>query len=205
MSDYPAFPKIPRWNREVVVTEKIDGTNGLISVERLFTTAPAPDFSAASLRRYTRHTLVMAGAVTFAVRAGSRKRWIAPEDDNFGFATWVAENAVDLAAYLGPGHHYGEWYGQGIQRRYDLDHKRFALFNALRWHDVDLPEGVDVVPVLARGGLDVIELAVESLRQNGSNVVPGFMNPEGVVVFHTAAKQTFKVLLEGDDTWKGEA
>lgn len=176
MSDYPAFPKIPRWNREVVVTEKIDGTNALISI--------------------TEHG---------DVRAGSRKRWITPEDDNFGFATWVAENAVDLAAYLGPGHHYGEWYGQGIQRRYGLDHKRFALFNALRWHDVNLPEGVDVVPVLARGGLDVIELAVESLRQNGSKVVPGFMNPEGVVVFHTAAKQTFKVLLEGDDTWKGEA
>lgn len=204
MSDYPAFPKIPRWNREVVVTEKIDGTNGLISVEPLYPDRTA-DFSAASLRRTARHTWVTAGEAIFVVRAGSRKRWITPEDDNFGFATWVAENAVDLAAYLGPGHHYGEWYGQGIQRRYGLDHKRFALFNALRWHDVDLPEGVDVVPVLARGGLDVIELAVESLRQNGSKVVPGFMNPEGVVVFHTAAKQTFKVLLEGDDTWKGEA
>lgn len=202
MSDYPSFPKIPRWNREVVITEKIDGTNGLISIEPLYPDCTA-DFSAASLLT-ARHIWVTAGEAIFVVRAGSRKRWITPEDDNFGFATWVAENAVDLAATLGPGHHYGEWYGQGIQRRYGLDHKRFALFNALRWHDVDLPEGVDVVPVLARGGLDAIELAVESLRQNGSKVVPGFMNPEGVVVFHTAAKQSFKVLLEGDDTWKGE-
>lgn len=29
---YPSFPKIPRLNRAVIVTEKIDGTNGLIEV-----------------------------------------------------------------------------------------------------------------------------------------------------------------------------
>ncbi len=34
MTEYPAFGKIPRLNREVVITEKIDGTNGLISIER---------------------------------------------------------------------------------------------------------------------------------------------------------------------------
>ncbi len=43
------------------------------------------------------------------------------------------------------------------------------------------------------------------LRTEGSVAVPGYANPEGVVVFHTAASQLFKVLLEGDELPKGVA
>jgi hypothetical protein len=173
---FPAFPKIPRLRRRVVVTEKIDGTNALISI--------SPEGT---------------------IRAGSRSRWITPEADNFGFARWVSENAADLAK-LGPGHHYGEWYGAGIQRRYGLDHKRFALFNAGRWSDPESrPACVGCVPILADGiGETVIEGAIDRLRAEGSIAVPGFMRPEGVVVWHSASGSLYKVLLEGDETPKGE-
>src|SRR4051812_4307796 len=101
---FQAFPSIARLFRECVVTEKIDGTNGVVHVSDDGLT----------------------------VTAGSRSRWITPEADNFGFARWVAEHAEELRA-LGPGFHFGEWWGSGIQRRYGLDEKRFSLFNVGRW------------------------------------------------------------------------
>ena len=95
---FVAFDKIPRLRRNVIVSEKIDGTNAIVWIGEDFTT----------------------------IRAGSRSRWITPEDDNYGFARWVAANRDELLK-LGPGYHYGEWWGAGIQRRYGLDHKRFSL------------------------------------------------------------------------------
>jgi hypothetical protein len=41
---------------------------------------------------------------------------LTPENDNFGFAKWVYENARDIANILGPDDHYGEWAGPGIQK-----------------------------------------------------------------------------------------
>lgn len=175
---FPAFPKIPRLRRRIVVTEKIDGTNALVFV-----------------------------ADDGTIRAGSRSRWITPERDNFGFARWVEENASELAK-LGPGHHYGEWYGAGIQRRYGLEERRFALFNAGRWTapESGRPACCGVVPIIAEGvGDDVIEGAISRLRAEGSIAVPGFMRPEGVVVWHSASGSLYKVLLEGDDAPKGAA
>lgn len=172
---FPAFPKIPRLRRAIVVTEKIDGTNALVSIDE-------------------------AGVV----RAGSRSRWITPEADNFGFAAWVAKHADELRA-LGPGHHYGEWWGAGIQRRYGLAERRFSLFNVGRWQGEPLPACCGLVPVLAEGvGDHVVEQALARLRAEGSIAAPGFMRPEGVVVYHSAARSLFKVLLEGDEMPKGE-
>ena len=201
---YPAFQKIPRFNREVVITEKIDGTNGLVYVA---------DHSM---------PLYSGGSVFGAegsdgpiwIQAGSRNRWLTPEADNFGFAAWVRDNAEELAK-LGPGHHYGEWYGKGIQRGYGLEEKRFALFNSARWTD-ERPECCDVVPVLYKGTADRIMYRdtlreapwypeLEDLRSAGSRAVPGFMRPEGIVIYHTAARQLFKVLLENDELPKGLA
>lgn len=106
MIDFQPFPKIPRLRRRVVVTEKIDGTNACVWVDDTAT----------------------------IVRAGSRNKWIDPKADNYGFAGWVEKNAAELLR-LGPGFHYGEWWGAGIQRRYDLSEKRFSLFNVGRWND----------------------------------------------------------------------
>lgn len=176
---YPAFPKIPRLNREVIVTEKIDGTNGLIAVDEDGT-----------------------------IRAGSRNRWLTVDADNFGFASWVRDHAAELGLALGPGLHFGEWYGAGIQRGYGLTEKRFALFNSGRWSADDPPDPCYVVPILARGSYAVSELvdsALDVLIQDGSHVSDQrFDHPEGIVVYHTAARSYFKVTLEGDKS-KGAA
>ena len=60
MDNFLEFPKMARYSREVIVTEKIDGTNAqiLITEDGLFFT-------------------------------GSRTRWITPENDNFGFSRWL--------------------------------------------------------------------------------------------------------------------
>lgn len=187
---YPAFQKIPRLRREVIISEKIDGTNALIHI--------SDDLS--------------------VIRAGSRNRWITPEKDNHGFACFVKKHEDELRK-LGPGHHYGEWYGAGIQRRYGLLEKKLALFNAGRWaahpdggvFEKHTPENhialtlVQVVPVLAVGKQDsAVEEALTLLREKGSVLVPGFMDPEGIVVYHTAARTLFKVTLVGDESFKGQ-
>jgi hypothetical protein len=169
------FPKIARLNREIVVTEKIDGTNACVFV--------GDDGS---------------------IRAGSRTRWISPEDDNFGFARWVSDHQVELRG-LGPGAHYGEWWGAGIQRRYGLSEKRFSLFNVARWADAAVRPGCcGVVPILYRGPFSEYEIksCLDGLRSLGSVAAPGFMTPEGVVVFHTSSGHLYKVTIEKDDVSK---
>lgn len=49
----------------------------------------------------------------------------------------------------------------------------------------------------------VIDAALERLRSQGSVAAPGFMNPEGVVVFHAASRSLYKVTLERDHEPKG--
>ncbi len=176
--EFVPFPKMPRLSREIIVTEKIDGTNAQIMI-----TEDGGFF------------------------VGSRTRWIRPGDDNFGFAAWAHENKEELLK-LGPGSHFGEWYGRGIQRTYGLDERRFALFNTSRWGNPDdRPACCDVVPVLYQGMFDTnaIEDCLSSLRDYGSRAVPGFMRPEGVIVFHMAGRTGFKKTLEKDNLPKALA
>ena len=182
------FPKIARLNREVVVTEKLDGTNASVHVSE-----------------------------DGVVRAGSRTRWLTPEQDNYGFAAWVWDHAAELRDGLGPGRHYGEWWGQGIQRKYGLAEKRFSLFNVHRWADgattrgfaTERPACCHVVPVLGRPeslmAMFVINEALDQLRTHGSVAAPGFMKPEGIVLYHGASGQLFKVTLEKDEEPKGKS
>ena len=188
--EFQAFNKIPRLNREIVITEKIDGTNAQIYIGALTDDALAP--------------LCFDGQ-DFGIYAGSRNRWITPENDNFGFARWVQANANELAD-LGPGTHYGEWWGKGIQRGYGLDEKRFSLFNVGKWNaDTPPPSCCHVVPVLYTGPFDqqIINQQVDALASNGS-FAADFHNPEGIIVYHTAARQLFKVTCKGDDKPKGQ-
>lgn len=176
---FVAFPSIPRLNKAgCVVSEKIDGTNAQVFVMDDGT-----------------------------VLAGSRNRWITPEADNFGFATWVKDHEAELRE-LGPGQHFGEWWGAGIQRRYGLAEKRFSLFNTARWADERSvrPVCCHVVPVLYAGPFDTarIEEAFTLLGALGSTAAPGFMDPEGIVVFHTASRTLFKRTFGGDGH-KGQA
>lgn len=180
--DFTEFPSIARLAKEMVITEKIDGTNAQVHITE-----------------------------DGRVFAGSRSRWITPLADNFGFAGWVQAHRAELLA-LGPGSHFGEWWGSGIQRGYGLTkgEKRFSLFNVGRWaeHITDLmndkmevaPVCCNVVPILYRGPFDtaVIEATLTHLGATGSVVAPGFPKPEGIVVWHEAARVLFKKTLDGD-------
>lgn len=208
--EFVPWPKIPRLRRGMVITEKIDGTNaavGVISLDEEFAEsivrlgAPTP-------AKYVRISEL--GPVL--VYAQSRTRVISPDADNFGFASWTHENAAYLAHDLGPGIHFGEWWGSGIQRRYGLDHKRFSLFNTHRWgNQADgtavpfLTPGLGVVPVITEHTFSETEItkALDLLREQGSLAAPGFMQPEGIVVYLSAARQMFKVLLDNDEMPKG--
>lgn len=202
--DFQPFHKIARFSREVLVTEKIDGTNAQIAIWETPTDGPY----------FMPEGCEVVGALPYggkywSIAAGSRNRWLKPgkEHDNFSFAGWVAENAGELVR-LGPGRHFGEWWGQGIQRNYGLKEKRFSLFNVSRWAEADdLPSCCFVVPVLAKGPMDgvTVELAMQMLRTTGSYAAPGFMSPEGIVIYHYASRTLFKKTLEKDDEPKSKA
>ena len=177
MEEFTGFGKIARLNRECVITEKIDGTNAQIYI------TDDGEF-------YT----------------GSRTRWITPDDDNYGFARWANANKDELMK-LGKGHHFGEWYGQKIQRSYGLTEKRFALFNTSIWADDSVrPACCDVVPILYQGlfKTDSATLCLDLLKMKGSQAVKGFMKPEGIIVYHIAGNTYFKETIEHDDEPKSK-
>ncbi len=196
--DFVEFPKMARLSRECIVTEKIDGTNACIKITE------------------------DGGFLT-----GSRTRWITPSEDNYGFSAWAHKNIADLMK-LGPGTHFGEWWGSGCQRGYGLTkgEKRWSLFNVARWclagqepqriptgdpriekYQEVLPECCHLVPVLYRGifRTEMIDYQLEMLRSNGSQASPGFMRPEGIVCYHVAGNVGFKKTIEKDDEYKGKS
>ena len=191
--EFIEFPKMARLSREVIITEKIDGSNAQVLITE-----------------------------DGDIIAGSRNRWLTLKDDNFGFAAWVDAHKDELLK-LGTGRHFGEWWGKGIQRRYGLTERKFSLFNVRRWakHGTEperivtgdprvvkfqevLPECCDLVPILFRGDFCTVAVnkCLDDLRALGSVAAKGFMNPEGVVVFHTAANVGFKKTLEKDEVPK---
>jgi len=194
------FPKITRLSRECIVTEKIDGTNGQIYIGE---------------------------DGTFL--AGSRSRWITPEDDNYGFARWAHQHREELMT-LGTGRHFGEWWGQGVQRKYGMAEKRWSLFNVARWclagetpqripiadpriekYQDALPSCCHLVPVLYRGlfTTQACQSALDELEISGSKAAPGFMKPEGIICFHVDGNFGFKKTLEKDESpkskWSGSS
>ena len=182
--EFQAWPKTPRLFRQMTITEKLDGTNGAIIITE-----------------------------DGRIAAQSRNRLITPgkNTDNYGFAGWVERNSAELIELLGPGRHFGEWWGAGVARKYGLtgSDKRFSLFNVNRHRDTDFSsvKGLGLVPVLYEGQFSThtVDGIAAELRRNGSFAAPGFMDPEGVIVYLAAAGQVFKVLLENDELPKGLA
>lgn len=194
------FPKIARLKRDIVITEKLDGTNAQVSIR------PVVDQPYDDNPGLEHGYDIQVGDLL--VRAGSRNRWISPADDNYGFARWVYDHAHALATMLGVGSHFGEWWGAGIQRRYGLagNDKRYSLFNTARWAGVSFPIfGMGVVPVLYQGPMIDTDPILSQLRAQGSIAVPGFMAPEGIVIYHQASRTLFKQTLDKDEQPKGAA
>jgi hypothetical protein len=206
MLEFQAWPKTPRlFDSEMVVTEKIDGTNAAIIIE---------EQGAVKYEDGIRFPDKSISSVGHFVGAQSRKRIIDPEVDNFGFARWVFDNAEQLVTILGPGRHFGEWWGSGIQRGYGLTkgEKIFSLFNVSRYGPIlhawteshlvgPLNNQLRVVPTLAEGPFDLhdIRYILGDLKKHGSWAAPGFDRPEGVVVYHVRAGQTFKAFVQGEN------
>ena len=221
---FKSFGKISRLSREIIITEKIDGTNAQVFIynkaeEVIFPDTPHEELITDDF--ILKHCLaVMDGCLIFA---GSRTRWLdcSSNGDNYGFAKWVKANAEELIK-LGEGRHFGEWYGYGIQRGYGLEEKRFALFNVGKWASRNVlinnilcernelteddkrtlvPKCCKVVPILYEGTFDtnVIDDVLDGLRQDGSIAVPGYMKPEGLVVYHKTSGQLFKKTIENDE------
>lgn len=170
--EFKSWEKIPRENPfNVTISEKIDGTNGCIVIQ---------DGEIAGVQ--------------------SRKRFITPDDDNYGFARWVAENEADLLK-MGDGYHYGEWAGLGIQKNpLKLDKKHFFLFNTFRWNDnnPNRPDCCDVVPVLYQGELkpDTIPSLLELMKADDE------VTHEGVVVYyHAFRKYTKHTVVAPNGKW----
>jgi hypothetical protein len=189
--EFIPFPKLARLSREIIITEKIDGTNA-----QVFITEDGDIFT------------------------GSRNRWITPQSDNYGFAKWVEGNKADILK-LGPGRHFGEWWGNGIQRNYGLKEKRWSLFNVRRWcrynepplvipqenptlpekRQEQLPECIGLAPILLKRDTfetSSVEFVLNELRDFGSSAAPGFMDPEGIVVYHSASGFAFKKTIKDD-------
>lgn len=165
--EFKAWPKITRVEnrRKPIFTEKIDGTNACIVISE-----------------------------DGYFGAQSRSRVITPDDDNFGFAGWCERNKEELLK-LGPGYHYGEWWGLGIQRGYGVEDKRFSLFNIRRWgeHNPNTPKCVSVVPFIRANSIEEVK---QLLIENGSLAVPGYMRPEGAVMFDVDTETCFKIIID---------
>jgi len=176
--EFTPFKKIPRHYRDVIITEKIDGTNASMTITE-----------------------------DGEIYAASRNRWITVDDDNYGFAKWVEDNKQDLMS-LGVGTHFGEWWGQGIQRGYGLNKKRFSLFNVGRWHKqvvwlhdtVECPSCCHVVPIISIGDNkdETYRIATDWLKANGSRAKLGYQNPEGWIAYHTKSGALSKFTFDGD-------
>jgi hypothetical protein len=188
---FEAFEKMGRLKRECTITEKVDGTNAQILFDE-----------------------------EGNILVGSRKREIWPEGtdgrskgcDNAGFALWVYSNRDALFSFLGQGRHFGEWCFGKIQRGYGVTEKKFLLFNTGRFGEgkQEIPDelataGLGVVPILFNGVFttDAVDEVMDNLKVSGSRVAEGFMNPEGVVIYHHALRKSFKVTYEHDKTGKG--
>jgi len=169
--EFKAWPKIGRDNPfNVTITEKIDGTNACV--------------------------IIQDGAI---IGVQSRKRLITPDNDNYGFARWVADNEQELLE-LGDGYHYGEWAGLGIQKNpLGLERKRFFLFNTSRWTaDSQPPDCCDVVPVMFNGVLtpDVVPALLKELDEDED------VTHEGVVVFYHAFRTYTKhTIISPNGKW----
>jgi hypothetical protein len=194
--EFEAFPKIGKIGKLfMTITQKIHGTNAQVVIQGPLESVGEED---------TKLTQYKVDDDYYIVRAGSKNRWIFVGDDNYGFARWVSDNAEALAKALGPGQHFGEWAGPGINSGEGLQEKTFCLFDVWRYKDVELPKNVTTVPVLYEGKIDLeaIDRVMEDLKTNGSKLVPGFMRPEGVVVSLLGSRLK-KVFNPEDTKWTG--
>lgn len=94
--EFEEFPKMARWSREVVITEKLDGTNAQVVITPIGAGELAQIAEGWTLDRMGIVAVSKHGE--FVMRAGSRTKWITADkqNDNYGFAAWCQSNAEQL-------------------------------------------------------------------------------------------------------------
>ncbi|KAB8035887.1 hypothetical protein GCL60_16790 [Silvanigrella paludirubra] len=175
--DFKKFNKINAlYKAKMTITQKLHGTNALIYI----------------------YFDGMTGNLDLI--CGSRTRWITPQDDNYGFAKFIHENKEEFIDKLGEGYHYGEWVGFGINSGEGLDNRNLILFDWQKFHNKPLPERTNTIPVLYHGEINfnIINEKMEYLKNNGSELVKGFMNVEGIVIDINGVK--YKKVFNPEET-----
>lgn len=196
--EFKPFPKIERIGKvNMQITQKIHGTNAQVYISMADVIFFRDEFE------YEEGAIKVDGEY-YILRCGSRTRWIVPGDDNYGFAAFIYANAEEFIRCLGPGQHFGEWAGLGVNSSEGLTDKKFVLFDHWKFPpERKLPPQTVVVPVLYEGpmSLEKIEEVMNDLKINGSKLSPGFMRPEGIVV--TMAGTRYKKVFQAEETsWK---
>lgn len=175
--EFTGFGSTSRLYRGCTITEKIDGTNAQIYITE----------------------------DEFLV--GSRNRWITSESDNFGFAKFCYANKEELIKNLGPGRHFGEWWGGGVTKAKfpGKEGKTLSLFDNPSLWECPLNIGgvrVSAPPILYSGDYKdgLVTSIMEKLISDGSVNWPG-TEVEGIVLrFKTGEK--FKVTVDDRSKWE---
>lgn len=180
---FKAFSKIDKFNTPgMMITQKIHGTNAVFCIYKDENNE-------------------------LKIKAGSRSRWLSIGDDNFGFCKFIMDNAQEFIEKFEEGYHYGEWAGPGINSGEGLTEKTLVLFCPGRYSRIEqLPKNVMIVPVLeyTRFSEQTIKETFDKLKNTGSQLVPGFMRPEGIVI--ETFGNRYKMVFSPEETgWtKGE-
>lgn len=189
--EFKSFPDIKKLgSTEFSITQKIHGSNAQIMIYPVYKTIPNTEDS----------VIVTDEVDHMELLVGSRTRWIAPGCDNYGFATFVYAHKQEFIDKLGPGQHFGEWAGPGVNSGEGLKEKTLVLFDYWRYNPENLPPQTVLVPVLYKGKFDlgVIESVMAELKTNGSKLCPGFMRPEGIVAQINGNR--YKVVFDPEET-----
>lgn len=166
MTEHVAWPKTTRGYSKVTATEKINGANVAIHIEKF------PFYVG---NRGLHKTESIEQRYCWNLSAQSRNRMAYIGEDTVGIANWVDQRIETLVDDLGEGIHYGEFV-----KKQD----KVYLFNTGRWSDVEFTTaGLDIVPVLFEGEMypGMVEELLDDLRNNGSRVMDS--PPEGICVF----------------------
>jgi hypothetical protein len=210
--EFTPWPKTSRFFRDIVITEKIDGTNAAVGIVKMGAEDLDENSDPIDTNLVTMQEVEVDGEWgIYGLYAQSRNKLIFHgKQDNYGFAQWVHENRTELVQHLGEGLHFGEWWGSGIQRGYGLQkgEKHFSLFNTDRFQGIE-EESEDLVrcvPVLYKGSMEEkwITHNLDMLQDFGSAAAPGFKNPEGICIYHTSSRLVQKVTLDNNDAGKWE-
>lgn len=200
---FEAWPKTKHVDKvlgSVVVTEKIDGTNACLVFD--------------------------ADGKMFAQ---SRNRIITPATDNQGFARWAYHHQEELFHILGEGRHFGEWWGKGLHRGYDMPHSVFSIFNVGRFYKSEpgdplnsmstraatssIFDQVSAVPHIFTGEYNSPEMnaAIAELANGKSKAAAAYNveynNPEGVCFFFREFDKVAKLVFAnpGKHKWEVES